>query len=76
MGPFLIPQLRRKKVAWLIEKFMEARAKWPYAKFNYIGHSHGTYVLAKALELLPKMQFHNVVFAGSVASILSGGATC
>lgn len=66
MGPFLLPWVRWKKVAWLLERYLEARAKYPTAKLSYIGHSHGTYVLAKALETYKECCFHNVVFAGSV----------
>ncbi|MDJ0899820.1 MAG: alpha/beta hydrolase [Xenococcus sp. MO_188.B8] len=66
MGPFLIPGIRWKKVSWLMEKYLEVRAKYPEAKFSYIGHSHGTYVLAKALENYKECKFHNVVFAGSI----------
>ena len=58
MGPFLVPGVRWKKVTWLMEQYLEARAKYPQAKFSYIGHSHGTYVLAKALENYKKCQFH------------------
>ncbi len=68
MGPFLFPWVRWRKVAWLMEKYIEARAKYtnPNVRFHYFGHSHGTYVLAKALSAYPNCRFHNVVFAGSV----------
>jgi len=45
-----------------------ARALYPNpaAQFSYIGHSNGTYLLAKALQLCPAVRFENVLFAGSV----------
>tara|TARA_R110002096_G_scaffold29509_5_gene88952 strand:+ start:14311 stop:16383 length:2073 start_codon:yes stop_codon:yes gene_type:complete len=66
MGPFLIPAIRWSKVGWLMERYLETKAKYPNAKFSYIGHSHGTYVLAKALETYSNCRFHNIVFAGSI----------
>ena len=62
MGPFLIPSVRRKKVAWFMEKYLEARVKYPNAKFSYIDHSHGTYILTKALETYKQCYFDNVCF--------------
>lgn len=66
MGPFLLPHNRRKKVQWFMERYLEARAKYPEARFHFIGHSHGTYVLAKALEVYEDCKFDNIVFAGSI----------
>ncbi len=66
MGPFLAPWTRHTKVEWLLDQYVTAKALYPTAKFAYIGHSNGTYLLAKALELCPAMGFRRVVFAGSV----------
>ncbi len=66
MGPFLLTLVRRRKVQWFMERYLEQRAQYPNAKFHFVGHSHGTYVLAKALELYPLCRFDNVVFAGSI----------
>ncbi|MEM6486194.1 MAG: alpha/beta fold hydrolase [Pseudomonadota bacterium] len=66
MGPFLFPSYRRQKVNWLVERYIEARSKHPKARFHFVGHSHGTYVLAKMLELYPVCRFYNVVFIGSI----------
>lgn len=66
MLSFLIPGERQGKVEWLMDRYTEAKARYPKARFHYIGHSHGTYLLAKALEDYPSTKFHNVVFAGSV----------
>lgn len=66
MLPFLFPWYRRQKVEWLMDQYAEALARYPNAAFSYVGHSNGTYLLAKALELYPCCRFEHVVFAGSV----------
>lgn len=67
MLSFLTPGARQQKVEWLMDQFTEARFRYPEAKrFSYVGHSHGTYLLAKALEDYPAVRFENVLFAGSV----------
>ena len=66
MLPFLFPWYRRQKVEWLMDQYTQALARYPNATFCYVGHSNGTYMLAKALELYPCCFFENVVFAGSV----------
>ncbi len=63
---FLLPWKRREKVAWLMDQYSEALAIYPNAEFSFVGHSHGTYLLAKALQDYPSCRFKNVVFAGSV----------
>jgi len=66
MLPFLFPWYRRHKVEWLMDQYTEALARYPGASFSYVGHSNGTYLVAKALELYPCCSFDNIVFAGSV----------
>jgi hypothetical protein len=66
MGPFLLPWTRRNKVEWLLDEYVTAKSLYPEASFSYIGHSNGTYLLAKALELCPAVRFEHVVFGGSV----------
>ncbi len=66
MLSFLRPGARQEKVAWLMDRYVEARARYPNARFHYVGHSHGTYLLAKALEDYRAIRFDHVVFAGSV----------
>ena len=63
---FLAPILRRKKVDWLIDQYVMLRAKYPDAKFHYIGHSNGTQLFVEALRKYDDFHFDNVVFAGSV----------
>jgi pimeloyl-ACP methyl ester carboxylesterase len=66
MGPFLLPWTRRSKVEWLLDQYVMAKSLYPDAQFSYIGHSNGTYLLAKALDLCPAVRFQHVVFGGSV----------
>jgi hypothetical protein len=66
MLSFLVPARRRDKVAWLTDRYVRARAAYPDAAFSYVGHSNGTYLLAKALVDNPAVRFTHVVFAGSV----------
>lgn len=68
MLPFLLSAYRRKNVEWLMDRYAEVVARYPNATVSYIGHSNGTYLLAKALELYPGCRFDKVVFAGSVVS--------
>ena len=51
-----------------MDRYTEVVARYPNATVSYIGHSNGTYLLAKALELYPSCRFDKVVFAGSVVS--------
>ena len=66
MLPFMFPGYRRQKVESLMDQYTEALARYPRASFSFVGHSNGTYLLAKALELYPCCVFENVIFAGSV----------
>ena len=66
MGAFLLAIRRREKVWWLMDQYTEALAKYPEADFSYVGHSNGTYLLARALRDNPSCHFKHVVFAGSV----------
>ncbi len=66
MLPFLLPWVRRDRVEWLMNEYAMAFARFPNAKFSYVGHSNGTYLLAKALDEYHACQFERVAFAGSV----------
>jgi pimeloyl-ACP methyl ester carboxylesterase len=66
MIPFLLPSRRRAKVEWLMDQYVEAKVLYPNAAFGYVGHSNGTYLLARAFEVYPACRFEHVVFAGSV----------
>lgn len=61
MLPFLLPWTRQKNVAWLMDRYTEAKAAYPDAEISYVGHSNGTYLLAKALSDYPACSFKHVV---------------
>ena len=63
---FFLPWRRRQKVAWLMDQYVECFARYPNAKFSFVGHSNGTYLLASALEHYPLCRFQHITFAGSV----------
>ena len=65
---FALPNSRREKVEWLMEQYAENQAKYPNARFSYMGHSNGTYLLAKALDKYEACEFKHVLFAGSVVN--------
>lgn len=64
--PFVAPWVRHWKTGWLMDQYVLMRALYPSAKFSYVGHSNGAYLLARALLHYPAAKFHHVVFAGSV----------
>lgn len=66
--PFLAPLVRQRKVEWLMDRYVEVRARYPHpaTKFYYVGHSNGTYLAAHALDAYPAARFERIVFAGSV----------
>lgn len=66
MLPFLLRSVRQRKVEWLMDRYVEARARYPNAIFHYVGHSNGTYLAAQALRDYPAAQFDKIVFTGSV----------
>lgn len=66
MLPFILPGTRRRKVEWLMDEYAEAVARYPEATFAYMGHSNGTYLVARALQLYPVAKFTNIVLVGSV----------
>lgn len=66
MLPFIWPWICREKVEWLMDEYVSAVSHYPGANFSFIGHSNGTYLLARALEDYPAVHFRNVFFAGSV----------
>lgn len=65
---FLMARKRREKIHWLVEEYMEARRRYPNAKFSFIGHSNGTYLAAHALKHYKNLEFERLAFAGSVVS--------
>lgn len=67
MAPFLLWQDRQKKVRWFMDYYTEVRAQYPRAeRFDFIGHSNGTYILSSALQNYKSFNINDVYFAGSV----------
>ena len=64
--PFLLPWIRRQKVEWLMDHYVETRAIYPDAEFHYMGHSNGTFLCASSLLNYPEVSFNRIMFAGSV----------
>src|SRR5262249_36932499 len=63
---FLLGWERRRKGEWFVNEYTRALAACPAARFHFIGHSNGTYLLADALVRYEMMRVHRVAFAGSV----------
>jgi predicted esterase len=68
MGPFLLHGDRHRYVRWFMDQYTEALAKYPNAdgQIDFVGHSNGTYVLARSLQDYRTLRVNHVVFAGSV----------
>lgn len=66
MVPFVLPWIRRWKAEWLMDHYVEELARHPNATISFVGHSNGTYLLARALKDYPAARFERVVLAGSV----------
>ena len=66
IAQFVFPSERNRKMQWFMDQCVEAMAMYPAADLSFVGHSHGTYLLARALELYTCCRFQRVVFAGSV----------
>jgi pimeloyl-ACP methyl ester carboxylesterase len=66
MVPFLLRWVRKWKAAWLMDQYVEVKARFKDAEFSFVGHSNGTYLLASILQDYPAASFGRVVFAGSV----------
>jgi pimeloyl-ACP methyl ester carboxylesterase len=63
---FLRPGARQQKVEWLMDRITEAKSRFPNASLSYVGHSHGTYLIKKAMRDYPAVRFKHIVLAGSV----------
>lgn len=65
---FALPGYRNAKVAWFMERYAENKIRFPNAAFSFIGHSNGTFLVAKALREYEACRFRHVLFAGSVVN--------
>jgi hypothetical protein len=66
MLEFAIPWLREKKIRWFQDQYSSLLARYPRARFSFIGHSNGTYMLGHSLKRVPGMVFDRVTLVGSV----------
>ena len=66
MLPFVFRAARQRKVEWLMDRYVDMRARFPRARMHYVGHSNGTYLAAQALQDYRAARFTRIVFAGSV----------
>jgi pimeloyl-ACP methyl ester carboxylesterase len=66
MWDFVKPNGRRNATYWFMERYADVRSHFPNAKISFVGHSNGTYIAARAMELCPAVTFERLVFAGSV----------
>lgn len=66
MWDFIKPGGREQATYWFMEQYANIKSHFPDAKISFVGHSNGTYIAARSLELCSAIQFENVVFAGSV----------
>lgn len=57
---------RDQATYWFMERYADVVTHSPTAKISFVGHSNGTYVAARALQLCEAIRFEHVVFAGSV----------
>ena len=58
--------MRRRHVRWFQDLYSNNFAKYPEAKFYFIGHSLGTYILGRSMARVPAMRFERIVLIGSV----------
>lgn len=66
MWDFLRAGGRSHAVFWLLERYADIKSRYPRAKISFVGHSNGTYLAGRALEICREIQFENIVLAGSV----------
>ena len=65
MLAFISPWIRREKVEWLMDAYVDAVSSYPRARFSYVGHSNGAGLVTRALRAYPAIRFRNVLFARS-----------
>jgi len=63
---FLCGIFRQRNVLWFMDEYVAALARFPKAKFHFVGHSNGTYLLASSLRRYKSSTFDRALLAGSV----------
>jgi pimeloyl-ACP methyl ester carboxylesterase len=65
--PFLFWRFRKKKIDWFVEKYTQVKRERPEAEISIVGHSFGTYLIARAMEIhAPLIKFRRVLLCGSI----------
>lgn len=62
---FALPFTRRRKVRWFLDQYSRYLARHLTARMHFVGHSNGTYLLGRAMEI-PAVRFDRVYLASSV----------
>ncbi len=63
---FALPFMRRMQIRWMQDEYSDRFAKYPNARFYFLGHSNGTYLLGRMVSRVPSAHFERVTLAGSV----------
>jgi hypothetical protein len=63
---FVVPFLHRRPIRKFQQLYSDYFVQNPGAKFHFVGHSNGTYILGQSLKSLTAMHFDRVFLAGSV----------
>lgn len=63
---FAFPVSLHRKVRWFLDQYSREVAAHPPARFHFVGHSNGTYLLGRSLAQVQAVQFDRVYLAGSV----------
>jgi pimeloyl-ACP methyl ester carboxylesterase len=65
---FLVPisYFRKRATDTVLDQIRDVRKQFPDARYSVIAHSFGTYVFAQILKRGFDLQFHRVIFCGSV----------
>lgn len=67
MGPFLLYWDRQKNVRRFMDEYTENISHYPNVRrFDFVGHSNGTYILASAMQHYRTLSIGRAFFAGSV----------
>jgi hypothetical protein len=63
---FFLPWVRRTRARWFQDQYGDLAAKYPDARFFFIGHSNATYMFGRSLARIPMIRFVRAYMAGSV----------
>ena len=63
---FALPWVRMRNLPWFLDRYSYHFARNPEARFHFVGHSNGTFILGTSLQQVPAMEFERVYLAGSV----------